>query len=336
MRPDRNALFDYAKGIGIILVVYGHVARGVFNAGLPIDKDFYTLVDSVLYSFHMPLFFFLSGLFFLQSLQKRGYFALMRGKVDSILFPYVLWSLLQGGIEYGLSNYTNGKVGLDEIFALFWQPRAHFWFLYTLFGMFAIAGILYWKSSTLWISIIFALGSTIYLFGLAPVDLFVFNSFANYFVFFALGVSASPLKPHLATHRFWFLPLTALLFIASQWVWLEHLVITHSIALKLISLGLAASGILIVLALSQRLAGLGLGWKWLAYVGQHSMEIYLIHILASSGARIALQKGLGVTDASMHLAVGMLFGIGVPLLVAFAAQRGGIKWLFEAPRMRAG
>lgn len=332
MSPDRSALFDYAKGIGIILVVYGHVARGVFNAGLPIDTGLYALVDTVIYSFHMPLFFFLSGLFFLQSLQKRGYFALMRGKVDSILFPYVLWSLLQGGIEYGLSSYTNGKVGLDEVFALFWQPRAHFWFLYTLFGMFMLAGLLYRKNTLGWTSGMLALGIAIYLFGFTPIDLFVFNSFAHYFVFFALGVSAAPFKTHLEPLRIGFLLLAALVFIASQWAWLEQPIVTHGVAQKLISIGLAVSGILFVLALSQRLAGWN--WKWLAYVGHHSMEIYLIHILASSGARIALQKGLGITDASVHLVVGVLLGIGVPLLVAFAARRGGIRWLFAAPRLR--
>lgn len=332
MQSDRNTLFDYAKGIGIILVVYGHVARGVFNAGIPIDKDFYTLVDSVLYSFHMPLFFFLSGLFFLGTLEKRGYNGMMRGKLNTVFYPYVLWSLLQGGIEAGLASYTNGTTSLGEVFALLWQPRAQFWFLYTLFGMFAFAGILYWKSSPLWTGFVLAMGTTIYFYGLAPIDLFVFNSFANYFVFFALGVSAAPLKPYLAPLRFWFLPLAALVFIASQWTWLEQPIDTHGVAQKLISLGLAVSGIGFVLALSQRLAGWN--WKWLAYVGQHSMEIYLIHILASSGARIALQKGLGITNADVHLVVGMLFGIGVPLLVAFAAQRGGIKWLFAAPRMR--
>src|SRR5690606_15822455 len=69
---ERNAWVDYAKAIGIILVVYGHVARGVFNAGLPMEESSYLLVDSIIYSFHMPLFFFLSGLFFYDSLMKRG------------------------------------------------------------------------------------------------------------------------------------------------------------------------------------------------------------------------------------------------------------------------
>ncbi len=51
---ERNVWVDYAKAIGIILVVYGHVARGVFNAGLPMDEGEFVLVDSIIYSFHMP------------------------------------------------------------------------------------------------------------------------------------------------------------------------------------------------------------------------------------------------------------------------------------------
>jgi len=67
---ERNVWVDYAKAIGIILVVYGHVARGVFNAGLPMDEARFVLVDSIIYSFHIPLYFFLSGLFFFDSLQR--------------------------------------------------------------------------------------------------------------------------------------------------------------------------------------------------------------------------------------------------------------------------
>lgn len=52
---------DIAKGIGILLVVYGHVARGIEKAGLPIDPVFFKTVDVLIYAFHMPLFFFVSG-----------------------------------------------------------------------------------------------------------------------------------------------------------------------------------------------------------------------------------------------------------------------------------
>ncbi|MBC1212116.1 acyltransferase family protein [Listeria booriae] len=71
---ERITWIDYAKGIGIILVVYGHVLRGVFEAGLDIPIKLFTYEDSFIYSFHMPLFFFLSGLF-ANHLLKRSFFS---------------------------------------------------------------------------------------------------------------------------------------------------------------------------------------------------------------------------------------------------------------------
>ncbi len=143
---ERNVWVDYAKAIGIILVVYGHVARGVFNAGLPMDEGEFVLVDSIIYSFHMPLFFFLSGLFFFDSLQKRGRGGLIINKVDTIVYPFIVWSLLQGLFEVVLSNYTNGQVTLTEVFSLLWMPRAQFWFLYALFLVFLVCTFLYAKA----------------------------------------------------------------------------------------------------------------------------------------------------------------------------------------------
>ena len=93
----------------------------------------------------MPLFFFLSGLFF-DSLQKRGRGGLIINKVDTIVYPFIVWSLLQGLFEVVLSNYTNGQVTLTEVFSLLWMPRAQFWFLYALFLVFLVCTFLYAKA----------------------------------------------------------------------------------------------------------------------------------------------------------------------------------------------
>ncbi|MBL4602923.1 MAG: acyltransferase family protein [Emcibacteraceae bacterium] len=61
---ERIVWVDYAKAITIILVVYKHVANGVYNAGLPVNEANFLLGDSIITSIRMPLFFFLSGLFF--------------------------------------------------------------------------------------------------------------------------------------------------------------------------------------------------------------------------------------------------------------------------------
>src|ERR1051325_2370139 len=128
----RNLWVDYAKAIGIVLVVYGHVVRGLLNAGILQDAEFHGLVDSVIYSFHMPLFFFLSGLFFYSSFVKRGTGGLLVNKIDTIVYPFLVWSLLQGSVEALMSRYTNGGVSFSEVLTV-WEPRQQFWFLYALF-----------------------------------------------------------------------------------------------------------------------------------------------------------------------------------------------------------
>ena len=132
---------DHAKAIGVVLVVYGHVARGVFNAGVAFPPDLFRLSDSVLYTFHMPLFFFLSGLFFQPSLRRHGPAGMIGSKIGTLLWPYLVWSLLQGAIEVLLSSHTNHPITWHEVLAL-WDPRAQFWFLMALFIVFVGATLL--------------------------------------------------------------------------------------------------------------------------------------------------------------------------------------------------
>ncbi|HBR2971957.1 TPA: acyltransferase family protein [Klebsiella pneumoniae] len=93
-------------------------------------------------SFHMPLFFFLSGLFLMKSLQVRGLPYFIFNKVDTILYPYLIWSVIQGLTEFLLSKYTNGNLRLSDVFELLWHPRAQFWFLYSLFLNFILISLI--------------------------------------------------------------------------------------------------------------------------------------------------------------------------------------------------
>ncbi|EHT4942411.1 acyltransferase family protein, partial [Vibrio vulnificus] len=83
----RTEWVDYAKAIGIILVVFGHVNRGIYDAGFGLPESIHSVVDSVIYSFHMPLFFFLSGLFCMESFRKRGGTGVLKAKIDTLIYP---------------------------------------------------------------------------------------------------------------------------------------------------------------------------------------------------------------------------------------------------------
>ncbi len=95
---------------------------------------------------------------------------------------------------------------------------------------------------------------------------------------------------------------------------------------------LALSGSVFVIALSHFL--LRFDMRWLSYLGRHSIEIYLVHIIAASGIRIILQKYFGISDVGIQLVSGMIVGVGAPLLLAALAPRFGFSWLFVAPWRR--
>jgi hypothetical protein len=64
------------------------------------------------------------------------------------------------------------------------------------------------------------------------------------------------------------------------------------------------------------------------------MAIFVLHVLTGSGARVLLQRVLGVDSYAVHLVVGMAAGLFLPIAIAAAAQRLGIRYLFEAPLSR--
>lgn len=71
---NRKKWVDTAKGIGIILVVIGHIYEGL-------PKDF-------IYIFHMPFFFFLSGYLHHADSNKRVF---LYKKVASLIVPYTIY-----------------------------------------------------------------------------------------------------------------------------------------------------------------------------------------------------------------------------------------------------
>ena len=83
MKMGRNYHNNYntiAKAVGIILMVLGH-------SGCP------QVLFNLIYLFHMPLFFFCSGLFFkdISTIDKAYLF--LRKRIKSLYFPFLKWSV---------------------------------------------------------------------------------------------------------------------------------------------------------------------------------------------------------------------------------------------------
>jgi len=325
----RLAWVDYAKGLGIILVVFGHANRGLYSAGVYLSERTYQLIDSIVYSFHMPLFFFLSGLFFVQSLEKRGKTQFILGKIDTIVYPYIIWSFLQGSIEVLLSHYTNNPTHFSGVLSLLTQPRAQFWFLYALFMIFALATLLYTKKSyNLLLPIMLILSALLYILVGSKYHSFHVDYIIQFFVFFLAGAFAIKYTENMAHCS---VKTTALLFVVFLFLqWLFHiyfqLVYTN---IGTLSLLLAATGIALIVAISIQLEKIGM--TWLKKLGELSMIIYLMHILAASGMRIFSIKFLHIENWYINALTGTLCGIIVPVIAYSIINRIKFNFLFEPP-----
>jgi acyltransferase len=84
MTKKRVSWIDVARGIGIILVVYGHA----------LSADSYRYI---IYAFHMPLFFFLSGLVFTYR-PEQALVSFLYKNSRALLYPYVIFALLSFGL----------------------------------------------------------------------------------------------------------------------------------------------------------------------------------------------------------------------------------------------
>lgn len=128
----RISWVDAAKGIGIILVVVGHIDRGLAHADLIEWTPAFQFLDRWIYTFHMPLFFFLSGMFLVRSANK-SYLLFFTEKLRTIAYPYFLWSAITIVLKAALGNIANRPRAIDDILLIFYSPIEQFWFLYVLF-----------------------------------------------------------------------------------------------------------------------------------------------------------------------------------------------------------
>lgn len=126
-RDKRIEWLDSAKGIVIILMLYGHFDN------IP------CMVKSVIYSFHMPFFFILSG-YFIDKKTSTKHFIIK--KIKQLLYPYLLGGLLliifqslqSSSWVTPLVSVLYGTSGAGcTILNYYVQPVGPLWFLWGLF-----------------------------------------------------------------------------------------------------------------------------------------------------------------------------------------------------------
>jgi fucose 4-O-acetylase-like acetyltransferase len=310
---DRVAWVDIAKGIGIVLVVYGHVHGGLVDAGIQSRTGGAAALSSLIYTFHMPLFFLLAGLW-LRRPASKPYGRFIADRAGSILYPYVLWSLIQFAANLCAARFTNAAPDPLGVVGILYRPYAQFWFLYVLFVNVAIVALVL----RLRFGLVLALVIGAVLYGLHPllegVSWRPAAPIAKHLVYVVLGAAIGPVltRHHpRRQHAAWIAGVCLVILVAVAWRAQSPRTAGSLVASVL--------GIIVVSAAAVSLATSSVG-NVFQFLGRRSLEIYVAHVLGTAGVRIALLKFAGVTAPSVHLFAGMVVGLAFPLFIAGAVS----------------
>jgi len=317
-QTQRSAMVDIAKGMAIVLVVYGHCLRGLVLADVLPETSWLYSTDYVVYTFHMPIFFLLSGLFFPSSLRKspREFWV---GRLGNIVYPYFLWSLIHGGFQLALggTGAVNSPFHLRDLAAIPWKPIPPFWFLYALFFGNVLALLL----KRVRTDFVVAAAALAFVAGLhhAPG---VLADIAYGFLYFSLGI--------LAREQDWLRRIppswagTAALFLAflAATAACAALGIPERLPIPAALLGIAFS--LFLCTALETTSAIRPVATFFQLVGQCSMSIFVLHILVLGFVRTILLRFLGIHDPLVLMPLAIALAVAAPVVAQILAARLGI------------
>lgn len=308
---------DYAKGIGIFLVVFGHVLIGMRVAAFTTFPDWIDQTIFYIYTFHMPLFFLLSGFVF-PITKDKSLVGFTQSSIINIFVPYLIWNIVFALLKNISPSPVNVPVSLADIPTVILHPVQHFWFLPYLFFI----RFLYWGAeraagargreifavvTTAWYVIASAFSLD---FG-GTIDPRFYMGMA----FFGLGCLLEPRGGLLtAAHRF-----TALLGAVVLWFGLALLL--HLNGIGAIKPFAALVGVVAVVSLALLLPAPHTRWtQVLGFLGEASLAIYVSHGVFAAAVRIFLVK-LHVVSIPVHIVLGTVAGLVFPVFLVLLANR---------------
>lgn len=161
VQNNRIHWLDAWKGFATLLVVTGHIADGYLDAGL-FAENTATLqkIYEVIYSFHMPLFFVLSGYaFYVAYARKReeraGKFRLQLGNIAIV---YVIFSVIQWIFKMLFAGQVNSSYTVKDLLLLPVKTMDPYWYLYVLFLLYVIGWLIEKEKHPEWLKLVFFLG----------------------------------------------------------------------------------------------------------------------------------------------------------------------------------
>ena len=182
---NRLTDIDIAKGMCIVLVVIGHYIPN--NS----PEWYLTLID-VIYSFHMPLFMYASGLIYHATKKPVKYNQFVLKKFKRLGIPYILvsWLIICIKLLSGKTMYLENPVSFSSFYEILYIPAAGYflWYVYVLFLVFLVIPIF---NTPIKINFLLLLSLIWLIIPVQSTDLFCINQLKSHLFYFVAGCFVS-------------------------------------------------------------------------------------------------------------------------------------------------
>lgn len=304
---------DQLKGLAILLMVMGHALAWSYNdysflsnqlCTMTIEQSNASIVWKIIYSFHMPLLFFVSGFLFFKNNDTESFTTKIKKRVNRLLIPYI----------------TTG------VFVLYLRGYFGYWFFITLFVLdLIVIGeliILSKLKNELWVDIV------------SRVVMFVLLCFAVKLTKDYLPKSLNnlaSLPSYYAVFMFGYM--------AHKWELLEKIIKNSVVGLACFGIYI----LLMVLSNKYDVPGkllllipicaiiylynlyTGFEMKWLGEkIGKNSMEIYVFHLFFVASFHEVGQYILHTSSLPLSITIQLTYSIGisaVAIILSLATAR---------------
>lgn len=297
-----------ARGLGIILVVVGHALTDTLGAA---EGSISRILFDLIYSFHMPLFFFLSGFVGAKAmdmylLKDKANYVFSRFK--RLMIPYFFVGALYIPLKLVLSSEVNTKIDFKTLpidFLVGYNPNYQLWTLYALFISAAIIAIFAFpKKEYKWLILTAAVIMNIF-WAVSYCPINVLNEVTFQFLFYVLGVLY---RKHDSFDK---LPSAVLIFSAILFV--SANVLNQIYAIDFIKTITSITGIIIVCEMCKRIENTRT--PILDVVGKYGMDVYIMANLVQVLIRSVFLNRLHLPGIVCFF-MSVIFGIAIPILVS--------------------
>ena len=312
---DRVDWIDSAKGFTMLLVIIGHCVDGYLKAHMfPSYTKQLQFIFDFLYSFHMPLFFILSGFLYYYSYNNSN-FKKIKTKTIELIALYFGYSIIQCLVQMAMVGKINRNISFSDILLLPVYTVPPYWYLYVLAFLYVISYALRPLNKLKFsISLFLCILSVIY----TQIRIFSLSNIAYYLLFFTI-VGVIALKRYDMQYKKIYSLFFVLLYFATTflgyWFGMERIV--NAFLLSMIVLTAFCSFDF-------------LKSVWLFNLcGKYCLPIYLLHSYLTAGTRVVL-KVLHINNIYLYLVFGIVLGVIIPIILyKFCNLYKCLRWVFK-------